>query len=155
ISRSCGRARDFVIAWRARRAASPSSASPGIATRPASSRPLRRSAGPSPKAAMRLQKNLLFRNVRWRRLARLYQYFKPDLKKVRTELTLAIACTCGTILAVLARPWPMKIVFDYALIPKHHLRWELPLDIKGYGPMGVATVSCLFLLGLALLWGFF
>src|SRR5262245_12406916 len=104
---------------------------------------------------MRLQTSLLFRNVHWRRLLRLYQYFKPDLKKVRTELVLGTACTFGTILAVLARPWPLKMVFDYALIPKHNLRWALPFDIKGYGPMGVATVSCLFLLGLALLWGFF
>src|SRR5262249_36333808 len=60
-----------------------------------------------------------------------------------------------TTLTVLARPWPMKIVFDYALIPKHRLRWELPFIIKGYGALGVATVSCALLLGIALLWGLF
>jgi len=104
---------------------------------------------------MPLQHNPFFRNVRWRRLARLYQYFKPDLKKVRTELTLGLVCTFGTILAVLARPWPLKMVFDYALIPKHHLRWALPFDIKGEGPMGIVTISCAILLGISLVWGFF
>ncbi|PYN81321.1 MAG: hypothetical protein DMD97_02420, partial [Candidatus Rokuibacteriota bacterium] len=96
-----------------------------------------------------------FKNLRWRRLSRLVYYFRYDLRHVRGELTLALVCTLGTTLTVLARPWPLKIVFDYALIPKHRSRWALPFDIKGYGPMGVATVSCALLLAIALLWGLF
>src|SRR5213593_2332987 len=104
---------------------------------------------------MRLKKNPFFKNLRWRRLSRLVYYFRYDLRHVRGELTLALVCTLGTTLTVLARPWPLKIVFDYALIPKHRSRWALPFDIKGYGPMGVATVSCALLLVIALLWGLF
>jgi len=105
---------------------------------------------------MRLKKNPFFENLGWRRLSRLVYYFRYDLRHVRGELTLALVCTLGTTLTVLARPWPLKIVFDYALIPKHRSRWALPfVDVKGYGPMGVATVSCALLLVIALLWGLF
>jgi ATP-binding cassette, subfamily B, bacterial len=104
---------------------------------------------------MPLKKNPFFDNLRWRRLSRLAYYFRYDLRHVRGELTLALICTLGTTITVLARPWPLKIVFDYALIPKHRSRWALPFDIKGYGPMGVATVSCGLLLLIALLWGLF
>ena len=105
---------------------------------------------------MPLQKNPLFKNVRWKRLVRLFHYFRPDIHRVRGELILALMCTLGAILAALARPWPIKIVFDYALIPKHHLRWALPFDLaKGYGAMGVASVSCVLLLVIALVGGLF
>ena len=105
---------------------------------------------------MPLQKNPLFKNVRWKRLVRLFHYFRPDIYRVRGELILALMCTLGAILAALARPWPIKIVFDYALIPKHHLRWALPFDLaKGYGAMGVASVSCVLLLVIALVGGLF
>ena len=105
---------------------------------------------------MPLQKNPLFKNVRWKRLVRLFHYFRPDIHRVRGELILALMCTLGAILAALARPWPIKIVFDYALIPKHHLRWALPFDLlKGYGAMGIATISCALLLLIALVGGLF
>ena len=105
---------------------------------------------------MSLQKNPFFKNVRWRRLVRLFHIFRPDIQRVRGELILALMCTLGAILAALARPWPIKIVFDYALIPKHHLRWALPFDLaKGYGAMGIATTSCVLLLVIALVGGLF
>src|SRR2546427_12274635 len=98
---------------------------------------------------MRLRKNPFFKNLGWRRLSRLVHYFRYDLRHVRGELTLALVCTLGTTLTVLARPWPLKIVFDYALIPQHRARGALPFAIKGYGPMGVATASCAPLLPIA------
>jgi len=104
---------------------------------------------------MPLQKNPFFRNLRWQRLLRLFRYFRYDLRRIKGELILALICTLGTTLAVLARPWPIKIVFDYALIPKHHLRWALPFEIKGSGALGVATISCVLLLLIALVWGLF
>jgi hypothetical protein len=105
---------------------------------------------------MPLERNPFFRNVRWRRLVRLFRYFRPDLRRVRGELLLALLCTFGTILAVLARPWPVKIIFDYALIPHHRAGWALPFDLaRGYGATGVATISCVLLLAIALIWGLF
>src|SRR5262249_3549785 len=90
-----------------------------------------------------------------RRLVRLFHHLKPDIQRVRSELILALMRTLGAILAALARPWPIKIVFDYALIPKHHLRWALFDIAKGYGPMGGASVSCALLLVIALVGGLF
>lgn len=105
---------------------------------------------------MRLHRNPFFKTLRWHRLARLFRYFGPDLRRVRGELVLALVCTLGTMLAVLARPWPLKIIFDYALLPLHRPRWELPWGLaKGYGATGVATISSLLLLAIALLWGIF
>src|SRR5262249_42133935 len=108
-----------------------------------------------PREDMNLKKNPLFKNLRWTRLARLFHYFAPDIRRVRSELTLALICTGGSIICVLARPWPINMVFDYAPIPKHRMRWALPFDIQGYGPMGLASVACLLLMGIALLWGLF
>jgi ABC-type multidrug transport system fused ATPase/permease subunit len=105
---------------------------------------------------MPLKKNPFFKGLSWKRGARLFHYFRADLYRVRWELILALICTLGTTLAVVARPWPIKIVFDYALIPMHDPRWALPFDLlKGYSAMGVVTWSCALLLGIALLWGLF
>ena len=105
---------------------------------------------------MAVKRNPFFANVRWRRLARLFHYFAPDLRRVRGELILALVCTVGSMLAILARPWPMKIIFDYALLPRHRARWVLPFGIgKGYGAMGVTTISSVLLLAIALVWGIF
>lgn len=105
---------------------------------------------------MALQKHPFFENVRWQRLVRLHRFFAPDLRRVRPEVLLALLCTFGTTIAVLARPWPIKIVFDYVLIPKHRPRWGLPFDlVKGHGATGVVAISCLLVLAIALIWGVF
>ena len=103
-----------------------------------------------------MQRNPFFKNLRWKRLVRLFHYFRADLYRVRWELGLALICTLGTTLMVLARPWPIKIIFDYALIPKHRSRWALPFGLlKGYGAMGVPAGACGLLLGIALVWALF
>ncbi len=105
---------------------------------------------------MAVERNPLFEELSWKRWAKLVRYFRADLHRVRWELALALLCSLGTTLAVLARPWPIKIVFDYAVIPTGQVRWALPFDLlKGRGAMGVVTWSCVLLLGIALLWGLF
>src|SRR5882724_9472839 len=64
---------------------------------------------------MRLKKNPFFKNLRWRRFSRLVYYFRYDLRHVRGELTLALVCTLGTTLTVLARPWPLVIALLWGL----------------------------------------
>lgn len=105
---------------------------------------------------MQLRLNPLFRTIRWERFASVLREFLPYLKSVRPELTVALVCSIGSVLMVVARPWPIKMVFDYALLPVHRIRWVFPYHLlKGYGAMGVVTVACLLLFAVSLLWGIF
>ncbi len=80
----------------------------------------------------------------------------PYLRPVRREIWAAIACSVGVVITAVARPWPIKIVFDYALLPDQRVKWVFPYAlIKGYGPMGVASIACGLLLLISLLWGLF
>ncbi len=50
-------------------------------------------------------------------LARLYRLFKPHLRPHRQRMFAAWLCMLGATLAYLAQPWPIKLIFDYALMP--------------------------------------
>ena len=68
----------------------------------------------------------------------------------------AVACSVGVVVTAIARPWPIKLVFDYALLPDRRVKWVFPYALlKGYGPMGVATMACGLLLVISLLLGLF
>jgi ATP-binding cassette, subfamily B, bacterial len=80
----------------------------------------------------------------------------PYLHEVRSELWLAMACSVGTVMMVIARPWPIKMVFDFALASEDRIRWVFPYSmLKSYGADGIAAISCALLLGISLLWGLF
>ncbi len=98
----------------------------------------------------------LLRSVRWQDLKRLGAGMAPYLHEVRRDLWLAMACSVGTVLMVIARPWPIKMVFDFALGHEGKIRWVYPYSmLKGYGASGIAAISCALLLGISILWGLF
>jgi ABC-type multidrug transport system fused ATPase/permease subunit len=98
----------------------------------------------------------LLRRVSLRRLRVVAADLVPYLQPVRREVWAAIACSVGVVATSIARPWPIKIVFDYALLPDQRVKWVFPYAlIKGYGPMGVASIACGLLLVISLLWGLF
>jgi len=100
--------------------------------------------------------NPLFRQVSLDRLRKVATEFGPYLKPVRREVWAAVACSIGVVITAIARPWPIKLVFDYALLPDKRVKWVYPYAmLKGYGPMGVATIACALLLAISLLWGLF
>ncbi len=104
----------------------------------------------------RLRLNPLMRRVDWRRFSALLVDLKPYLGPARNELLLAAACSIGAVLMTVARPWPVKMVFDYAILPTGRVKWVFPYHLlKGYGAMGVATIACIFLFVVTLLWGLF
>ncbi len=106
--------------------------------------------------AVQVDVNPLFRRVRWARMRELLRELRPYLKPVQRDLLLALACSIGTVVTVVARPWPIKMVFDYALLPAGRVKWVFPYaTLKGYGAMGVVTIACVFLLVITLLWGMF
>lgn len=105
---------------------------------------------------MQLRINPLFKDLRWQRLKAAAIELAPYLKPVRRELTMAVLCSMGGVLMVVARPWPIKMVFDYALLSKKKIQWVFPFYLlKGYGPEGVAAIACLLLFAITLLWGLF
>ncbi len=105
---------------------------------------------------IRIGINPLFRELRWQRLVAVGTEFAPYLKTVRRELAVALLCSLGGVSMVVARPWPIKMVFDYALTPARKIRWVFPYYLlKGYGAMGVVSIACALLLAITLLWGFF
>ncbi len=105
---------------------------------------------------MRIGRNGLFQGLRWQRLAAAASEMRPYLRDVRQELLIAMTCSVGGVLMVIARPWPIKMVFDYALAPANRIKWIFPFYLlKGYGAEGVVGISCLLLFLITLLWGVF
>ncbi len=105
---------------------------------------------------MTLHLNGLFQGLRWQRMAAVARDFAPYLRAVRRDLTIAVVCSIGGVLMVIARPWPIKMVFDYALAPANRIKWVFPFHLlKGYGAQGVVSISCLLLFLITLLWGVF
>ena len=50
-------------------------------------------------------------------LVRLFRLFAPHLKPHRKRMIAAWLCMLGATLAYLAQPWPIKLIFDYVLMP--------------------------------------
>ena len=50
-------------------------------------------------------------------LRRLFRLFAPHLRPHRRRMLAAWLCMLGATLAYLAQPWPLKLIFDYALLP--------------------------------------
>jgi len=98
----------------------------------------------------------LFRRVSWGRVARVMRELRPYLRGVRREIIVASISSAGAVAMAIARPWPIKIVLDYALLPDRRVKWVYPYSLlKGYGPMGVVTIASLLLLVIGLLWALF
>jgi ATP-binding cassette subfamily B protein/subfamily B ATP-binding cassette protein MsbA len=105
---------------------------------------------------MKLTIDPLFRRVPWKRLKAAAEEVRPFLGPVRRDLFIAGACSLGAVAMVVARPWPIKMVFDYALLPDGRVKWVFPFAmLKGFGAMGVVTIACALLLVISLLWGGF
>ena len=51
---------------------------------------------------------------------RVLRRFAPVLRPYRAAMSAGGLCVLGSALIELARPWPLKIIFDYILIPSKH-----------------------------------
>ncbi len=108
------------------------------------------------RRVVQVRLNPFLKRVRWDRLRALYRELRPFTKPVQREMLLALLCSVGTVITVVARPWPIKMIFDYALLPAGRVKWVFPFALlKGYGAMGMVTISCILLLAITLLWAFF
>jgi ATP-binding cassette subfamily B protein len=92
-------------------------------------------------------------------LRRVYSFFGGHIRPYYRRLAVALLCTFGAIAMNLLRPWPIKVVFDYILLPKTTpLRmgpFELPFDILHWPKLTILGATCVAIVAIALLSGIF
>ncbi len=99
--------------------------------------------------------------LRWPQLPlseirRVFSHFGHHLKPHRGKLATGGVCLLGTALIELARPWPLKIVFDYILLPKHNPTGGQFLSfLNDWTPMAVLGLATGAILVIAALAGLF
>lgn len=87
-------------------------------------------------------------------LRRLFRRMGPHLKPHRGKLAFGFVAMIGVALAEVARPWPLKIVFDGILIPQDNPDALTAWLTGAFGSGdGLLAVSALAILGIALLGG--
>ena len=94
-------------------------------------------------------------SLRPAKLASAWRYFAPLLSKSRGSMAGALACGLGAVAMQLARPWPLKLVFDGLLAPgaESDDRW---MRLAGrLGDAAIVPAACVALLAISLLWGLF
>ena len=75
----------------------------------------------------------------------LYRYYWEFIRPHRGKLVLSGLFLMGSVLMHLARPWPLKIIFDYVILSKKgHLRWD---------PMTILAAACVAFVVIAMLFG--
>ncbi|MGH8003439.1 MAG: ABC transporter ATP-binding protein [Limisphaerales bacterium] len=93
--------------------------------------------------------------VDWAGLSRIFHHFGNHLKPHKKGLALGGASLLGLALVELARPWPLKIVFDYILIPSRAQRdWSFLSSLMHWDPMTVLVLAAGGVILLALLGAF-
>ncbi len=105
---------------------------------------------------MELKFKLPLAKVDWTGLSRIFHHFGQHLKPHKKSLSLGGLSLLGLALVELARPWPLKIVFDYILIPRRAAKdWSFLSSLTHWDPMTVLTLAVGGIIILSLLGAFF
>lgn len=74
-------------------------------------------------------------------LRRVIAHFGVHLKLHKGKLVLSTVALLGISITTLLRPWPLKIIFDYVLLPENasKISWLTPLS--GWEPMNVILLA--------------
>ena len=107
---------------------------------------------------MRLRFRTGFPKVRWGTVRRVYRRFGPYVLRYRRQLAAALLCLLGTILMTLAKPWPLKILFDHVIAPADGAARPLPFQLERLlptSPTALVVAACLGVLAIAVLAGVF
>ena len=88
----------------------------------------------------------------------IFKKFSPHLKAHRRTVIAACICMLGATLAEVARPWPIKILFDGLLIPQDNpgvmIEWLTGIVRSGDGLLAVIVGSILLIAVMSGLFGF-
>jgi ABC-type multidrug transport system fused ATPase/permease subunit len=88
------------------------------------------------------------------RLVKAWRYFSPTLRPSRGWLAGAFGCGLGAVAMQLARPWPLKLIFDGLLAPGP--QGDRLTGLAGTLSRGaIVPVACVGLLVISVLWGLF
>lgn len=91
-----------------------------------------------------------------RTLRQLLIRFAPHLRPYRKLLLGAALCMLAVTVMELARPWPLKLIFDEILMPERsHGGWLADLALLTGGGATLLAVAALSILAIALLGGLF
>ena len=85
-------------------------------------------------------------------LVRLFRLFAPHLRPHRRRMILAWLFMLGATAAYLAKPWPLKLIFDYALLPTEGAANGL---FAGWSASALVAFAATAVLVIALLRGIF
>lgn len=85
-----------------------------------------------------------------------YRYFGHHITPHRAALLGGAACLLGLAVVEMARPWPLKLVFDYILLPNRGAQPDLIGGlVSGWSGGAILLLASGGLLAIALLAGFF
>ncbi|MEZ5538158.1 MAG: ABC transporter ATP-binding protein [Thiolinea sp.] len=87
------------------------------------------------------------------RMLRLFRMFAPHLRPHRKQMLSAWVCMLGATAMYLLQPWPVKIIFDYILMPQGEV--ELPAILQGMSLSAMMGWIAAAVLVVALLRGLF
>jgi ATP-binding cassette, subfamily B, bacterial len=82
----------------------------------------------------------------------IYRYYARYLKRHRRKLLLSALCLAGAIVLHLARPWPLKFIFDYVLIDGALSR---SVPVQGWDRTNILLASCIAVVLIAAFYGIF
>lgn len=89
-------------------------------------------------------------------LRRVFRTFSEHLRPHKGRIILAILFMLGTAILTLLRPWPLKIVFDYILLPVNAtLKSSLLSPLENWSAIEILFLAALSVLILAVLKGVF
>ena len=77
-------------------------------------------------------------------LRRIIRRFWPQIRKQKGLLSLATLALVSKVFARLIAPWPLKLIFDFVLVPDAHsaeLNWPLLRDLSPNMLLAVLAVA--------------
>jgi len=89
-------------------------------------------------------------------LRKIFGHFGIHLRKYWSQLGLSVLSLLGVALVTLAGPWPLKIVFDFLIVPKYgHSKSSFLEPLRSLDPTVILGIAAGGILILAVLRGLF
>lgn len=89
--------------------------------------------------------------IDFKSLRRVIGHFGGHLKPHKVRLTLSVIALLTTSIITLAKPWPLKIIFDYVLMPNKKRSGSIFYFLTTWDPMTVILLAAGAILGIAVL----